>query len=105
MEAERYSEMSVYFYQTIRRRIPRDSILYSYRRQKLKTHIHLVYLNYQIQREPEVPVLLCKHGLTLCWKLASRTQKNTLGGMRDLCHMPVGVPYITCYNLSTVPFT
>jgi len=22
--------------------------------------------------------------------------------MRDLCHMPVGVPYITCYNLSTV---
>ena len=46
MEAERYSEMSVYFYQIIRLHIPRDTILYCYRRQKLKSHIHLVYLNY-----------------------------------------------------------
>jgi len=46
MEAEHYSEMSVYFYQTIRRHIPRDTILSSYRRQKRKSHKHLVYLNY-----------------------------------------------------------
>jgi hypothetical protein len=46
IEAERYSEMSVYFYQTILHHIPRDIILHSYRRQKLKSHIHLVYLNY-----------------------------------------------------------
>ena len=45
METERYSEMSVYFYQTIRRHIPGDTILYSYCRQKLKSQIHLVYLN------------------------------------------------------------
>lgn len=46
MEAERYSEMLVYFYQTIWGHIPRDTILYSYRRQQLRSHIHLVYLNY-----------------------------------------------------------
>jgi hypothetical protein len=48
MEAVSTSEMSVSFYQTIRRNIPEDSHLYTRRCENLKTHHQLVVCAYDI---------------------------------------------------------